>query len=167
MKNIVLIGMPGSGKTTFGRYLAEMLRRDFIDADPEIEKDAGRSIPELFEDGEDVFREAESATVLRLAALQGKVLAMGGGVVLRPENITRLHRTGGIIFLDRAPADIIKDVDTTTRPLLAAGRERVYNLYAQRQQLYLAAADCVVPNRGPVKEVLKQLLQAVKDLNLA
>jgi shikimate kinase len=86
---------------------------------------AGR-IPELFEDGEDVFREAESATVLRLAALQGKVLAMGGGVVLRPENITRLHRTGGIIFLDRAPADIIKDVDTTTRPLLlAAGRERV------------------------------------------
>ena len=93
MKNIVLIGMPGSGKTTFGRYLAEMLRRDFIDADPEIEKDAGRSIPELFEDGEDVLREAESATVLRLAALQGKVLAMGGGVVLRPENITRLHRT--------------------------------------------------------------------------
>ena len=165
MKNIVLIGMPGSGKTTFGRYLAEMLRRDFIDADPEIEKDAGRSIPELFEDGEDVFREAESATVLRLAALQGKVLAMGGGVVLRPENITRLHRTGMIIFLDRAPADIIKDVDTTTRPLLTAGRERIFNLYAQ--QLYLAAADCVVPNRGPVKEVLKQLFQAVKDLNLA
>ena len=72
-----------------------------------------------------------------------------------------------IIFLDRAPADIIKDVDTTTRPLLTAGRERIFNLYAQRQQLYLAAADCVVPNRGPVKEVLKQLFQAVKDLNLA
>lgn len=167
MKNIVLIGMPGSGKTTFGRYLAEILKRDFIDADPEIEKDTGRTIPELFEDGEDVFREAESATVLRLSALQGKVLAMGGGVVLREENIRRLRRTGAVIFIDRAPADIISDVETETRPLLRGGRERIYNLYEQRQALYLEAAHCVVPNKGSVKEVLKQLLQAVKDLGLA
>ena len=82
MKNIVLIGMPGCGKSTLGRSLAEMLGRDFIDADPEIEKDAGKTIPELFAVSEDIFRKQEIRTTKRLSALQGKVLAMGGGVAL-------------------------------------------------------------------------------------
>jgi shikimate kinase len=167
MKNIVLIGMPGSGKTTFGRYLAEILQKDFIDADPEIEKDAGRSIAELFADGEDVFREAESGTVLRLSALQGKVLAMGGGVVIRPENITRLRRTGFVIFLDRKPADIVGDVVTTTRPLLKGGRQRIFDLYAAREALYRGSADATVINQGSIKDVLKQLVEIVKSNNLA
>jgi shikimate kinase len=167
MKNIVLIGMPGSGKTTFGRYLAEILQKDFIDADPEIEKDAGRSIAELFADGEDVFREAESGTVLRLSALQGKVLAMGGGVVIRPENITRLRRTGFVIFLDRKPADIVGDVVTSTRPLLKGGRQRIFDLYAAREALYRGSADATVINQGSIKDVLKQLVEIVKSNNLA
>ncbi|MBQ9697761.1 MAG: shikimate kinase, partial [Acidaminococcaceae bacterium] len=87
MKNIVLIGMPGCGKSTLGRYLAEILGRDFIDADPEIEKDAGKTIPELFAVSEDHFRRQETETVKRLSRLEDKVLAMGGGVVLRQENI--------------------------------------------------------------------------------
>ena len=81
MKNIVLIGMPGCGKSTLGRCLAERLGRDFIDADPEIEKDAGKTIPELFAISEDCFRRQETLTTKRLATLQNKVLAMGGGVV--------------------------------------------------------------------------------------
>ena len=88
MKNIVLIGMPGCGKSTLGRCLAERLGRDFIDADPEIEKDAGKTIPELFAISEDCFRRQETLTTKRLATLQNKVLAMGGGVVLRQENIS-------------------------------------------------------------------------------
>ena len=83
MKNIVLIGMPGCGKSTLGRCLAERLGRDFIDADPEIEKDAGKTIPELFAISEDCFRRQETLTTKRLATLQNKVMAMGGGVVLR------------------------------------------------------------------------------------
>ena len=99
MKNIVLIGMPGCGKSTLGRCLAERLGRDFIDADPEIEKDAGKTIPELFAISEDCFRRQETLTTKRLATLQNKVLAMGGGVVLRQENISSLKENGLVIFL--------------------------------------------------------------------
>lgn len=162
MKNIVLIGMPGSGKTTLGRYLAEMLNRDFIDADPEIEKDAGQTIPELFAVSEDHFREQETKTVRRLAKLENKVLAMGGGVVLREENITCLKENGLIVFLDRSPEDIVGDVDTGTRPLLAAGRQRIYDLYAQRETLYRNAADITVVNKGELTEVLQRLAFAAK-----
>ena len=162
MKNIVLIGMPGSGKSTLGRQLADILGRDFIDADPEIEKDAGKTIPELFAVSEDCFRTRETATTKRLAKLQGKVLAMGGGVVLRQENIISLKENGIIVFLDRSPEDIIGDVNTETRPLLAAGRQRIYDLYAQRETLYRSAADMTVQNKGDLKEVLRQLLEAAK-----
>ena len=162
MKNIVLIGMPGSGKTTLGRYLADILNRDFIDADPEIEKDAGKTIPELFAVSEEHFREQETKTVRRLAKLENKVLAMGGGVVLREENITCLKENGLIVFLDRSPEDIIGDVDTGTRPLLAAGRQRIYDLYAQRETLYRKAADITVRNKGELTEVLQCLALAAK-----
>ena len=162
MKNIVLIGMPGSGKSTLGRHLAEILGRDFIDADPEIEKDAGKTIPELFSVSEDCFRLQETATTKRLAKLQGKVLAMGGGVVLRQENIISLKENGRIIFIDRSPEDIIGDVNTETRPLLATGRQRIYDLYAQREALYRAAADMTVQNKGNFKEVLLQLSKVAK-----
>ena len=164
MKNIVLIGMPGCGKSTLGRSLAEMLGRDFIDADPEIEKDAGKTIPELFAVSEDFFRKQETRTTKRLAALQDKVLAMGGGVVLRQENISSLKENGLIIFLDRSPEDIIGDVDTQTRPLLAAGRQRIYDLYAQREALYRAAADVTVQNKGSMQDVLLRLVDAARVL---
>ena len=164
MKNIVLIGMPGCGKSTLGRSLAERLGRDFIDADPEIEKDAGKTIPELFAVSEDFFRKQETRTTKRLAALQDKVLAMGGGVVLRQENISSLKENGLIIFLDRSPEDIISDVDTKTRPLLAAGRRRIYDLYAQREALYRAAADVTVQNKGSMQDVLLRLVDAARVL---
>ena len=157
MKNIVLIGMPGSGKTTLGRRLAELLQMDFIDADPEIEKDTGKTIPELFAVSEDWFRHCETATVRRLARLEGTVLAMGGGVVLRPENIAALKENGVLLFLDRSPEAIAGDVDMAYRPLLRDGTKRVYELYAQRRHLYEAAADRVVRNKGTRQEVLRAL----------
>lgn len=166
MKNIVLIGMPGSGKSTLGRCLAEMLGRDFIDADPEIEKDAGKTILELFAVSENHFRKQETMTTKRLARLQNKILAMGGGVVLRQENIISLKENGLIIFLDRSPADIIGDVDTQTRPLLATGRQRIYDLYEEREALYRAAADVTVENKGTLRDVLMALAEAVKTAKL-
>ena len=87
---------------------------------------------------------------------------MGGGVVLRQENIACLKENGLIIFLDRSPEDIVRDVDTETRPLLAAGRQRIYGLYAQREALYRKAADITVVNKGDLKEVLQRLASAAK-----
>ena len=164
MKNIVLIGMPGCGKTTFGRYLAELLQMDFIDADPEIEKDTGKTIPELFAVSEDWFRQCETATVRRLARLEGKVLAMGGGVILRPENIRALKENGVVIYLDRHPDDIVSDVDMAYRPLLKGGTGRVYELYDQRHRLYEEDADITVPHQGTRKDVLKALLEAGRKI---
>ena len=161
--NIVLIGMPGCGKTTLGRYLAEMLQWEFIDADEEVEKDSRCSIAALFAKGEGRFRDEESATVARLALLSGKVLAMGGGVVERPVNIENLRRTGIIVYIDRSPADIVRDVRTDTRPLLAEGAYRIYALYAERAGLYEAAADIVVKNHGALPAVLRKLLVEVRE----
>ncbi len=163
MKNMVLIGMPGSGKTTLGRYLAEMLGWDFLDADAEIVKDSGQTIPQLFAQSEDIFRAAECRTVARLSQLQGKVLAMGGGVVVRPENIRNLKKQGLIIYIDRSPAEIMSDVQTEGRPLLQRGRQQILLLYAARKKLYQQAADVTLPNHGSLKEALQSLLQLVKE----
>ena len=116
----------------------------------------------MFAVSEAHFREQEIKTTRRLARLKDKVLAMGGGVVLREENITCLKENGLVIFLDRSPGDIVGDVDTATRPLLAAGRQRIYDLYAQREALYRKAADVTVQNKGELKEVLRQLTEAAK-----
>ena len=156
--------MPGCGKSTLGQKLAERTGRDFIDADPEIERDAGKTIPELFAVSEDHFRLQECKTTKRLSLLEGKVLAMGGGVVLRQENVDNLRKSGIIIFIDRSPEDIIGDVDTETRPLLAAGRQRIYDLYVQREGLYRKAADITVVNKGTADEVLLKLVETVKEL---
>lgn len=163
MKNIVLIGMPGSGKSTLGRYLAELLERDFIDADQEIEKASGKTIPELFAVSEAHFRDWETAVVKKLSQTENNVLAMGGGVVLRDENIAYLKAGGVVIFIDRSPGDIVRDVDADIRPLLAAGKERIYELYAQRERLYRGAADITITNKGALKDVLVRLLTAVKN----
>ena len=111
---------------------------------------------------EEYFRTQESATTKRLAKLQGKVLAMGGGVILRPENITALKENGLIVFIDRSPADIAGDVETGTRPLLAAGRQCIYDLYDRREALYRAAADVTVRNKGSLEDVLQRLSEIVR-----
>ena len=163
MKNIVLIGMPGSGKSTLGRYLAELLGREFLDADEEIEKASGQTIPELFAVSEDRFRDWETAIVRKLSQTDNKVLAMGGGVVLREENIACLKKNGLIVFIDRSPGAIVRDIETGSRPLLAAGKEKIYELYARREKLYREAADLTVTNGGSLKAGLTALLRGVKE----
>ncbi len=163
MKNIVLIGMPGAGKTTFGRYLGELLGREFIDADEVVVARSGKTIKELFDISEDVFRDAESETVQHLATHENKVLAMGGGVVKRRENMEVLKKTGVIIFLDRSPEAIISDVDTTERPLLATGKEKIHELYKERKDLYEGSCDHIVKAEGTVKDVLQELLRIARE----
>ena len=156
MKNIILIGMPGCGKSTLGRRLAGALHRSFVDADTYLEEKEGKSIPELFAVSEDCFRDAEERTIEALAKRESLVIATGG-VVKRVVNIERLKKTGTIYFIDRRPEDIAGDVEVSTRPLLAEGSAKVYTLYHERITLYRKAADEIVVNEGSLESVLEKL----------
>ena len=99
-KNLVLIGMPGCGKTAFGQRLARRYRMSFVDMDEWIEKESGKTVRQLFERGEDFFRDWESKACRTLAQKEGVILSTGGGVVKREENIRVLRKTGVVVFLD-------------------------------------------------------------------
>lgn len=136
-KNIVLIGLPGSGKTTVGRLLAKEMQRVFLDTDTLVEEREGRSIPEIFAgEGEAYFRAVETACAREAAAADNAVIATGGGMVLRKENMDALKETGTIYFLDRDPEEIARSVDVSGRPLLAGQREKIFRLHKERRPLY-------------------------------
>lgn len=162
IKNIVLIGMPGCGKSTIGRLLAQKLGADFFDADELLAVWEGKSIEELFVLGEEVFRSAEIRTIARLAEKEGAVIATGGGVVKKSENMERLKATGIIVFIDRDVEAICSDIELTKRPLLALGYERVRSLYDERIELYRNYGNIVVRNEGPIEEVVDKIILAMK-----
>ena len=163
-QNIIIIGMPGSGKTTFGKALAQRLGRDFYDADDVIVEQEGKTIPELFAVSEDCFRDAEVRASQSLAEKSGIVVACGGGVVKRSENMDIFKKTGTVFFLDRSPDDIVSDVDVPTRPLLKDGKQKVYDLYDERIALYRNAADYLVPNNKTIEEVLDAFEELIKEI---
>ncbi len=138
-ENIVLSGMPGSGKSTIGAMLSDALCRAFYDTDAEIVKKAGVSIPEIFErQGNDGFRRLESEIVIGLSSrVQGAVIATGGGAILRDDNVRALKRTGRIYFLNRALENIIPTQD---RPL-SRDREALEARFRERYPRYLATCD--------------------------
>lgn len=149
--------MPGAGKTTFGKYLAEKLHRRFIDADDFIVEMTGETIAGMFQKGEDYFRRKETEALKKLAEKEGIVIATGGGAVTKKENIEILKTTGTIIFIDRPPEDITKDVEVEKRPLLKDGPQKVYDLYEKRINLYREAADVVITNHGAECDVLEHM----------
>lgn len=157
-RSVVLIGFMGTGKTSVGRRLAERLGFPFIDTDAEIELATGKTIPEIFAlQGETAFRTLEAATVRRLSGAGPAVVATGGGVVLNPENVANLKRTGLVVLLE-APADEIygRVKEEGWRPLLAVADplERIRQLLVQREPLYRAAADMVVVAVGRTPDEL-------------
>lgn len=140
--NLYLIGMMGVGKTTIGRLLAKHLNYDFFDTDEFIERATGQAIATIFaESGEEIFRRLESATLSQVCARTQKVIATGGGIVLKPENWSYL-RHGIIIWID-VPLDQLQRRlrNDSTRPLLQQSNlsERLTSLMAQREALYAQA----------------------------
>ncbi|MBQ1250595.1 MAG: shikimate kinase, partial [Clostridia bacterium] len=153
MENILLIGMPGCGKSTIGRLLAEKLGKTFVDADEEIVRLAGMSIPDIFaREGEEGFRRYESTVLADLGKRSGLVIATGGGCVTRPENYPALHQNGTIIRLHRD----LDRLPTEGRPLSHA--DRLADMFAVRDPLYAAFADHTVDNNGSTEETLTQIL---------
>jgi shikimate kinase len=146
--NLFLVGLPGSGKSTLGRALARRLGMPFVDADTELERRLGVSIPTIFEiEGEAAFRDREEASIAELVVRTGIVLATGGGAVIRTANRERLKANGTVVYLHAEPTTLRERTRKSRhRPLLntADPLARLMELYAQRDPLYREVADFVV-----------------------
>ncbi len=157
-QNIVLIGMPTSGKTTLGKIIARQTNKRFVDTDEEIEKKEQMTIPEIFsQKGEAYFRNLETEIIKELSSSQSAVIATGGGAVLREENVDYLKRNGKIIFLDRNLENLIL---TDTRPL-AKAKSDLERLYNERYEIYNKACDLKVSVNGSIEENIKALKEVL------
>ncbi len=159
-ENLILTGMPGVGKTTIGKILAKRLGRDFVDCDDVIVEKAGCDIPTIFATrGEKAFRDLETEVIRELSATGGRVIAPGGGAVLRAENVASLRANGRIIFLDRPLSSITA---TEGRPL-SSNREALEARYRERYPIYCTACDAHVETDGTVGETADAVLKAFAD----
>jgi len=161
--NLILVGMMGAGKTTVGRLLARRLKRAYYDSDEEIERRCGVRIAVIFDiEGESGFRARESQVIADLCALEGIVLATGGGAVLAASNRLCLAARGTVIYLHARPAHLWQRVrHDRNRPLLATPdpQKRLEELYAERDPLYREIADIVMDTgRQSVQTLTRDLL---------
>ena len=154
MQNVVLIGMPGCGKSTVGKAMAESLGKTFVDADEEIVRLAGKPIPAIFaDDGEDVFRDWETMALAELGKKSGLVIATGGGCVTKARNFPLLHQNGTIFWLKRD----LEKLPTDGRPLSQANK--LSNMYEIRRPLYEGFSDHEIDNDGPLEETIAQIME--------
>mgnify|MGYP004665227359 FL=1 len=154
-QNVVLIGMPGCGKSTIGKRIAFQLSKRFIDTDEEILKQIGISIPEFFERyGESKFREIETKIIKELSAVQNAVIATGGGAILNTANIDFLKENGVVFFIDRPFENLVYSSD---RPL-SSSRDMMKKRYDERYDLYKACADKIIKT----SQILEDNITAVK-----
>ena len=158
-RNLVLIGMPGCGKTTIGKRIAQELNMEFCDSDDGIVKKAGISISEFFEKyGEKDFRLLESEVIAQLSLKQNQVIATGGGAILNKRNIDLLKENGIVIFIDRPLEQL---VTTDDRPL-SSNRELLERRYNERYHIYCSLADCIVE----ADKDLEHNINSVKEMFL-
>ena len=155
-RNIVLIGMPGCGKSTVAAALGQALGREVCDSDALIEELAGMPIPQIFAtQGEEAFRRLETEAIARLGKRSGIILATGGGCVTRAENYPLLHQNGTILWLQRDLAAL----PTDGRPLSQAGKLEA--MYEVRRPLYARFADAAIDNNGAVEDTIHAIKEAL------
>lgn len=156
LRGVALVGMPGCGKSTIAQAVAQELGRACVDLDAEIEREAGKSIPEIFaQDGEEAFRAAETRAA-RQFSRENAVLATGGGCVLRAENAQALRANSLVVWLKRA----IDQLPREGRPLSVGN---LYEMEQKRAPYYLAASDVQIENQGSVEEVAAAVVAALRE----
>lgn len=159
--SISLIGMPASGKSTLGRELARRLGKEFLDLDAELERRAGKSIPQIFEEeGEAGFRKREAELAAEYGKEGGRVLSCGGGIIKTPGNARALRRGGPVLWVQRPVEELAVGGD---RPL-SKSREALAQMEAERTPLYRAAADAAVKNDGAFEKTVEKALEVLEEL---
>lgn len=163
-KNIVLIGMPGSGKTTIGKALSYKLKRAFVDLDTFIETKTGMTVFEIFEkNGEEYFRQLETDACEYFSQnYENTIISTGGGVILKDENIKHLKNTGKIIYINRSAESILKTLNVEKRPLLKNNPDKLYEMYKERHLLYLKYAEICVMNDGNFHDCVENIYSIIK-----
>ena len=158
LQNVVLIGMPGCGKSTVGAVLAQKLGKTFVDADAEIERRTGKAIPDIFaQEGEETFRRYEADVIADLTRQNRQVIACGGGVVKTPQNLHALRQNGPVLWVQRP----IEKLATAGRPL-SKGGEALRRMEHERLPLYRAAATGTVCNDGALTDTVTAVLHLLK-----
>lgn len=160
-KNIVIIGMPGSGKTIIGSLVAEKLLMEFIDMDRNLEIREQMAVTEMFAINEEYFRNAETDYAMELCNIDSLVISTGGGIVKRKENIDYFKRNSIIVFLNRPVENIISDIDINSRPLLKESIDNVYKLYNERIELYKKYCDIEILNEGTIDKTVEKIISNV------
>ena len=154
LTNLILCGMPGSGKSSLGALCAQQLGRTFVDLDTEIEKAAGCSIPEIFQkEGEEGFRRRETEALRHFSREKGLVLATGGGTVLREENQGLLRQNGLCVWVRRP----LESLPTQGRPLSQGGLAKLQAMYQAREPLYRKVSQAILENTGTLQEGAEKL----------
>ncbi|KRQ86849.1 Shikimate kinase [Caloramator mitchellensis] len=163
MKNISLIGMPGSGKTTIGRVLSKKLGMKFIDLDRYIEEKAQMKITRIFEMyGEDYFRNIESHSLLDVLDTENTVISTGGGIVTREENMIFLKKKTIIFYIKRDLDIIINNVRFDNRPLLK-DKNNLYKLFEKRSMLYEKYCDYAIVNDASIYDAVDKIIKILQE----
>ncbi len=147
-QHVFLIGMPGSGKSSLGRRVAQRLSLPYIDLDQYIESFEGMSVNEVFRrKGEAEFRKLETEALMSMCGFEPSVVSTGGGTAMRDENVNLMRNMGVIVFVDRPLEQILSDIKLDRRPMLrAGGKDKVVELYNERYPRYKAVADYIFDN---------------------
>lgn len=165
MKNIVLIGMMGCGKSTIGKRLAKELGMDFIDMDDHIEKGENMTISNIFEKhGEDHFRRLELTYSKELSSLENTVIACGGGIIKTKEAVRELS-SGIIIFIDRDAREIFDGIDIEKRPLIKENPDVFFKIYEERYDTYVESAMHIVKNDDGIESAVERIKKIAKGMD--
>ena len=162
MKNIVLIGMSGCGKSEIGKILSEKLEMIIFDIDAYIESSIEISITEIFENGETGFRDIEAKAVMELSEKTSAVISTGGGVIKRYENILNLKKNGIIFYINRPIENIAADIDVEVRPLLKKDPSKLFRLFEERGLLYKKYCDHEVMNISSIYDVVNNIIEILQ-----